>query len=1040
MIDRLIDWSLKNPLLVIFLSLLVICVGAVVYFKLPVDVYPDLNAPLVNIVTEHYGMPSEDVERLITRPLESILNGAPHVTRVRSESSLGISVVTVEFDWGTDIYLARQLVTSRLELVINQLPIGTLRPILGPVSSRMGEVFHFVVEGDEVNPIELKSIADWVIRYRLLGVPGISFVINLGGFTKQYQVLIDPTKLKNYDITVADVKRSIEENNYNPSGGLLFQGPQEYIIRGLGRMQTLEHIQNSVVTARNNVPIYVKDVAEVTIGHQLRRGVAGRNAKGEVVDVVIEKQYGGNTLNTIGNTKAALADLRKSLPPNVKITPYYDQSVLINKSISHVEKAILEGAILVIAIILLFMGNLRSALITSLTIPISVLFAFIMMWIFGIGITVMSLGGLAIGIGKLANSSVIMVENIFRVAQQRKKSIWESTREGAKEVGRHIFQASVIIIVVFLPLFALSGMEGRMFAPTAFAVAAALFAGLLNSLTIKPVLCALLLKEGKIPTQDNFAIMFMKRIYRRALTFCLNHRRRVIVISSALFVIVMALILPRIGSEFLPQMDEGSLMLSTVMLPGTSLAETNRVGIQVEKLMMEFPEVVSINRTTGRAEQSEHAHGVNHSHHIIELVPKEERKKSLEELLTAMRAKLDTIPGIHYIFEQPIQNKLAEMLTGIEGQIAIKLFGPDLEVLNPKIEEMRGVVEGIEGVADLRVEQTAGTPQINVTLDRQRLARYGLNISDVSEVIETALNGIAVTDILEGHRKFAVFIRFQERFRGDLEAIKKILIDTPNGQRIPLEYVASFEVGQGPLTIMREYVQRRRVIICNVVGRDQGSWVREAQQAIEENISLPPGYYITFGGQFESQQRASRQLMILSSIVAVIVFFLLFLSFGSLRNAVAVLLNVPFAIMGGIIALWITGTNFNVPSLVGFIALFGIAVQNAIIVVAFYNRLRREGLSLRAAVVEGSLVRLRPIIMTELVICFGVLPLAVITATTGSELQQPMAIVYIGGQLTALFIATLQLPCIYEMLEEKGRSRSTPPAITAGRGEPGAGG
>jgi len=395
-----------------------------------------------------------------------------------------------------------------------------------------------------------------------------------------------------------------------------------------------------------------------------------------------------------------------------------------------------------------------------------------------------------------------------------------------------------------------------------------------------------------------------------------------------------------------------------------------------------------------------------------------------------MRAKLDTLPGIHYIFEQPIQNKLAEMLTGTEGQIAIKLFGPDLDVLNPKIEEMRGVVEGIEGVADLRVEQTAGTPQINVTLDRQRLARYGLNISDVSDVIETALNGIAVTDILEGHRKFAVFIRFQERFRGDMEAIKKILIDTPNGQRIPLNYVASFEVGEGPLTIMREYVQRRRVIICNVVGRDQGSWVREAQRAIEENITLPPGYYITFGGQFESQQRASRQLMILSSIVAVIVFFMLFLSFGSLRNAIAVLLNVPFAIMGGIIALWITGTNFNVPSLVGFIALFGISVQNAIIVVAFYNRLRREGLSLREAVVEGSLVRLRPIIMTELVIIFGVLPLVVITATTGSELQQPMAIVYIGGQLTALLIATLQLPCIYEMLEDRGRRNPTPPTIS----------
>jgi len=1020
MIEKLIEWSLKNRLLVIFLSALVIIAGLFIFFTLPVDVYPDLNAPLVNIVTENYGMPSEEVEKLITRPLESILNGAPHVTRVRSESSMGISVVTVEFDWGTDIYLARQLVTSRLELVANQLPSGTLRPILGPVSSRMGEVFQFVVEGD-TDPMELRSVADWMIRYRLLGVPGISFVINLGGFIKQYQVLIDPTQLKNYGLTIADVKSAIEENNYNPSGGLLFKGPQEFIIRGLGRMQSLEHIRNTVITARNNVPIYVKDVAEVKIGQQLRRGIASRNGR-EVVDVVIEKQYGGNTLTTISNVKNALADLAKSLPEKIKTTPYYDQSILIWSSIGHVEKAILEGAILVILVILLFMGNLRAALITSLTIPISVLFAIIMMKIFGIGITVMSLGGLAIGIGKMANSSVIMVENIYRILQKKGKGVLEGTLEGAKEVGRHIFNAGLIIILVFLPLFALSGIEGKMFAPTAFAVAASLFAGLLCSLSIQPVLCSLLLKKKKISERDIFLMRFMKNIYKKALNFCLKNRWKYLLATGIIYLTLMIILIPRIGREFFPQMDEGSLILSTILAPGTSLQESHRMGRTVDNIMLEFPEVLSINRTTGRAEQSEHAHGVNHSHYIMELVPKEKRNRSLEEMLKEMRARLDKIPGLRYIFEQPIQNKMAEMLTGLEGQIAIKLFGPELEMLDDKIEEISAVVEDIEGVADLRVEQTAGTPQINVRFNRKKLARYGINIAQASDVIETALNGIDATDILEEHRRFAVFIRFQERFRKDIETIENLLVDSPSGQRIPLKELADFEMSEGPLTIMREHVQRRRVIICNVTGRDQGSWVAEAQKAIEDNVSLPAGYYVTFGGQFESQQRSFQRLLLLSLLVGLIVFFLLMIFF-SFKNALAIMINVPFSMMSGVIALFIFGMTFNVSSAIGFIALFGISIQNAFIMVAFYNKLRRKGVPLREAVIQGSLIRLRPVLITELVIIMGVLPLLIFSGASGAELLAPMAVVYIGGELDAIFLAALQLPILYELFEGRGERR-----------------
>jgi cobalt-zinc-cadmium resistance protein CzcA len=906
-------------------------------------------------------------------------------------------------------------------LVANQLPAGTLRPILGPVSSRMGEVFQFVVQGDGVDPMELRSVADWVIRYRLLGVPGISFVVNLGGFIKQYQVMVDPTQLKNYGITIADVKTAIEENNYNPSGGLLFKGPQEFIIRGLGRMQGLEHIRDTVITARNNVPVYVKDIAEVKVGHQLRRGIASRNGQ-EVVDVVIEKQYGGNTLTTIHNVKNALANLAKSLPNKIKTTAYYDQSILIWSAIGHVERALIEGAILVILVILLFMGNLRAAFITSLTIPISVLFAIIMMKIFGIGITVMSLGGLAIGIGKMANSSVIMVENIYRIMQKKSKGMMESTLEGAKEIGRLIFHASIIIILVFIPLFGLTGIEGRMFEPTAFAVAASLVAGLLCSLTIQPVVCSLLLKEEKISEKDIFMMRFMKNIYKKALDFCLEHRWHYLLISGFVYLGLMVILIPRIGREFLPHMDEGSIILSTILAPGTSLEESDRIGKKVESIMLEFPEVLSINRTTGRAEQSEHAHGVNHSHYIMELLPRIKREHSLEEMLKEMRARLDEVAGLSYIFEQPIENKMAEMLTGIEGQIAIKLFGPELEILDEKIEEIESVVENIKGVTDLRVEQTSGTPEINVRLNRKNLARYGLNIAQVSEVIETALNGIEATDILEEHRKFAVFIRFQEKFRKDIEAITNLLIDTPSGQRIPLSELADFEITEGPLTIMRENVQRRRVIICNVTGRDQGSWVAEASKAIEENITLPAGYYLTFGGQFESQQRSFQRLILLSIFVGLIVFFLLMIFF-SFKNALTIMINVPFSMMSGVIALFFFGMNFNVSSAIGFIALFGISIQNAFIMVGFYNNLRKQGVPLREAVIQGSLVRLRPVLITEMVIIMGVLPLLISFGASGSEILAPLAVVYIGGELDAIFLAALQLPILYELFEGRAEKK-----------------
>jgi cobalt-zinc-cadmium resistance protein CzcA len=693
MIDRIIDYALKHRLLTILIVVLVSIWGVIAYIKLPKDIYPDLNAPLVKIITENPGMAAEDVERLISFPLESLLNGAPLVTRVRSESTTGDSVVTVEFDWGTDIYLARQIVTSKLELITGRLPLGTTEPILGPVSSRMGEIFEFAVIGEETDPMELRSIADWTIRYRLQGVNGVSFVINLGGFIKQFQVFLKPEMLKNYDITIQDVKEAIENSNRNFSGGIIIKGSQESLIKGLGRIESLEHIQNTVITSRKNIPVYVKDVADVKIGGKFRRESGSHNAQ-EAVYVTVEKQYGGDTLTAIQNVKDALSQIERDLPEKIKIKPFYDQSILILKSISHVEISILEGALLIILVMILFMWHLRSSLIASLTIPFSILIALVFMWLFNIKLTVMSIGGLAIGIGKIANGSIIMVENIFRVLKEKKgqASTLELTSEAAKDVGKFLFSANIIIILVFLPLLTLQGIEGAMFIPTAFAVAAALFGSLLLNLTFKPVLCSLFLTEKTIKEKkDNPITQFLTAKYKTILKGALGHKRTILIVF-VLFILGALVAFNFLGKEFVPPLDEGQIMASTVMLPETSITESVRVGTQIEKIFLSFPEVVSVSRTTGTAEASEHLHPVNHSHYNIELVPREKRKRGFKEITAAMREELDKLPGVAYIFEQPIANKLAEMLTGTEGQLSLKLFGPDLNVLNEKIEEIRNVM------------------------------------------------------------------------------------------------------------------------------------------------------------------------------------------------------------------------------------------------------------------------------------------------------------------------------------------------------------
>jgi len=1019
MINRFIDFALKHRILTVFLVILVCLLGILAYVRLPKDIYPDLNAPLVNIITENPGMASEDVERLITFPIESLMAGTPGVTRIRSESTTGNSLVTVEFDWGTDIYRARQIVSSKLSLIGGSLPAGTSQPVLGPVSSRMGEVFEFVVVGEGVDPMELRTVADWTVKRRLLGVGGVSYIVNLGGYVRQFQVLVNPEMLYNYRLTINDVRQAVEMSNRNFSGGILNQGAEDILVKGIGQIKTLEDLKRTVITSRNNIPVYVGDVAEVSLGYKFRREDAGHNGEAAVY-VTLEKQYGSDTLKTIAAVKRALNQISRDLPPGIKLKPIYDQSILIIKSIKHLEFSILEGIILVILVMLLFMGEARSALLASLTIPLSILIALLAMYLFGVKLTVMSIGGLAIGIGKMANGSIILVENILRLLKQKKgqATIIEIVAEASRDVGNYLFSASLIIILVFVPMLTLKGLEGAMFRPTAFAVAASLFGAMLLNLTFQPVLATYFLQspreKNKLRITDR-----LQAIYERFLKKALNRKKFLLSVFAAL-IMVAAIGYTFLGKEFAPPLDEGSMIVSTTMLPETSLEESIRIGKELEKVFMKFPEVASVSRTTGSAEGSEHLHPVNHSHFLIELVPKEKRRRDFKELSQAFREELDKYPGINYIIEQPIANKLAEMLTGTEGQLSIKLFGPDLDVLNEKIEEIKEIVRNTRGAADVQVEQTLGIPELIILPDREKLARYGLTIGQVAEIIETAFNGLEVTDVYEGDRITSVLIRLPEKFRQDEEALKNLLLDAPSGEKVPLALVADIRRSEGPQTIFRENLMRRKIVLCNVIKRDVGSFVEEVRKAIEEKVALPQGYFVTFGGQYESQQQALRHLSLLMALVLLIIFVILFSSFGSIWQALLIILNIPSTLIGGIIALLIAGQSLNVSSTIGLIALFGICVQNDIVLVGKINDFRKQGWALRQAVIEGALTKFRPIFITDMVMIVSVLPLALLRAT-GSELHRPLAMVYIGGFVFAILLRMFVVPVLYELFASKVR-------------------
>ncbi len=1017
MIDGIIDYSLNNRIIVILAVLIVAVVGWKLFTELPVDVYPDLNAPVVNVVAENHGMAPEDIEILIAFPIESGLNSLPDVKRVRSNSALGIAIVSVEFQYGTDIYFARQLVSEKLQLIAPTLPEGTEPPFIGPVSSMFADAIEFTIKGDDL--YEIRDYADWNLKPRLQTVPGVSNVINFGGFIRQYQVLLDPDRMLNHGITPARVVEALQSNNRNSSGGYLLDGPEEKIIRGMGRIAAIEDIENIVLKQSHGVPVHVKNVADVVIGPYLRRGTAGESGR-EVVAVTVQNQYNSNVLDTIRGVEAVLDRVREEMGERFDIETFYTQLDMIMHSIRNMLDSMIVGAVLVVIVLYLFLNNIRSAFVVSLSIPLSVVIAVIFMKLFGLTINIMTLGGLAVGMGMIVDSSIIMAENLYRHVSEG-EDVREAVITGAREVGRPIFFSVLILLAVFAPLFTLQGIEGKMFIPLSIAVSAAIFGSLVVSLTVTPVLSSFLLKPSKRTERGEGLIMtLVKKLYNPVLRHAMAHPWRMT--ATCVVIVAAGLVLFfRTGSEFMPEMDESSLIMDVLLPPETSLEESSRIASLVCQNVSEIPEVAKVVRRTGRARGDEHAAPINLTHSNVVLLPKEDRDASIDEIKEKIRRRVGGIPGVSVLLNAPLQHRINHVATGTRSAIAVKVFGENLSTSSELADEIVGIMESIPGVTDLQKEQMAGVPQLRIHIDRERIARYGMNVSDISGIIETALNGTVATELIETHKRYDIFVRYKEAFRDDVEAIRGIIVETPDGYRIPLSELADFVEDSNPSLIRRENALRRVMIQCNVIGRDMGSVVGDIRGRLAD-MDMPEGYFITFGGTYENQMRAMRQLAVTVALTIVIVFCLLVVSFSSVSNALLIVLNVPLALAGGVLILAASGLTLSVPSLVGFIALTGVAVQDGIVLVSHIKGRRLKGESLDQAVITGGNNKIRPVLMTTFTTMLGLVPLAA-RSVTGSEIQKPLAVVIMFGLLFSTVITLLVLPTLYRAVEKRNSLR-----------------
>ena len=1020
MIERIVDFALRQRLLVLVGTAVLLGVGVQAARTLPVDAFPDVSPVLVQILTESPGLAPEEVEQLVTFPIEVSMNGLPGVTRIQSTSMFGLSAVNVYFEDSVDIYFARQIVFERLQSARENIPPGLGDPDLGPITTGLGQVFQYLVLGDGVPADSLRTIQDWIAKLQLQTVPGVTEVLSFGGLEKQYQVQLDPARLVQYDITVSDVVEALEKNNANAGGSYLVRGAEEYLVRGLGFITTLEDIDNVVVAERENAPVFVRNLGTVAFGAAIRRGAVTVNGEGEQVAGIVLKRIFENTSSVIEGVKEKVSEVNESLPSGIRLVPFYDQADLVDRAIETVRGALLEGGLLIVVVLFLFLGNARSALIVTTLLPASSLLAFIIMRATGLSANLMSLGGLAIGIGMMADGGVVMVENIYRHLAEHKDEDGPRAnviRRSAHEVARPVVFAIAIIIVVFLPLFTLEGVEGKLFKPLAFTITYAMLGSLVFSLTLVPVLCSMFLKAGK--EEDTWVVRILHRSYEPTLRWALRHRARVV--GGAVIALAASLALvPALGTEFVPPLEEGSMLIRATLAPSAGLDESISQATRIERLLGEYGEALDVVSKIGRSEIGGDPEPVNNIETTVTLRPVEEwtSGRSKAELIDVMRASLEQMPGIAFNFSQPIATRVDELLSGVRAQLAIKVFGDDLDSLVAFSTQIQGVVAEIPGARDVQTEQTVGQPQVVVTIDRHAVARLGINVEDVQDIVRSAIGGTGAGQVFEGQRRFEIVVRYGEAHRSTTEDIRRALVPTPSGARVPLGQLASVHEILGPKRISREANQRRIVVQANVEGRDMGGFVAEARDAVAELVPLPPGYFISWGGQFENQQRAMGRLAVIVPMTIGLIFLLLFASFNSVRQALLIILNIPFALIGGIVALFVTGQYLSVPASVGFIALFGVAVLNGVVLVSYINQLRQEGLETDEAILKGSLVRLRPVMMTALVASLGLIPL-LLSSGAGSEVQRPLATVVVGGLVTSTLLTLLVLPALYSTFEPR---------------------
>lgn len=1024
MLNKIISYSLHNRLLVLVCAMLLLVGGVYTAYHTDVDVFPDLNAPTVVIMTEAHGMAPEEVERLVTFPVETAVNGAMNVRRVRSSSTTGFSVVWVEFDWGTDIYKARQIVSEKLAIVGEELPQNIGKPTLGPQSSILGEILIIGMTSDTTSLLDMRTMADWTIRPRLLSTGGVAQVAVLGGDIKEYQILLDPARMKHYGIGLDQVLSVCRQMNQNANGGVLYEYDNEYIIRGVLSTNKAEEIAKGVVAMTpDNIPVLLENIATVKIGGKSPKlGLASEKGKPAVL-ITVTKQPNTSTIDLTEKLDGIVADLQKNKPADVHIsTDIFRQSRFIESSINNVKNSLFEGSFFVIVVLFLFLMNIRTTVISLIALPLSLLVSILSLHYMGLTINTMSLGGMAIAIGSLVDDAIVDVENVYKRLRENRllpageqRSTLEVVYDASREVRMPILNSTLIIVVSFVPLFFLTGMEGRMLIPLGIAFIVALFASTVVALTLTPVLCSYMLdRKGEKPTQDAWIARKLRVLYKVALTYAVEHKKAVLGSTFAVFLVALGLFFT-LGRSFLPGFNEGSFTINVSTLPGISLEESDKIGQRAEELLMQVPEIQTVARKTGRAELDEHALGVNVSE--IE-APFELKKRPREEVMDDVREKLSTIKGANIEIGQPISHRIDAMLSGTEANIAIKLFGTDLNQLFLIGNQIKDAVNGVPGLVDLKVEQQIERPQLTITPKREILAKYGIPLPEFQEYINVMLGGEVVSQVYDDGKTFDLTVKTSDESRATMDDIRNLMIDA-QGEKIPFSYVADIRSAAGPNTINRENVQRKIVVSGNVSGRDLRGVVNDIQKSVNEKIQLPEGYHVEYGGQFESEQAASRTLLLTSFMSLLVIFLLIYNEFKDVRESGVVMLNLPLALIGGVFILCLTSREISIPAIIGFISLFGIATRNGMLLISHYTQLRSEGKPLGEAVIQGSLDRLNPILMTALSSALALIPLAINGDLPGNEIQSPMATVILGGLLSSTFLNGFIIPIIYLIMNKE---------------------